>query len=67
MTVWPKKLIAEESQVECLVERALERQLPVVLAMWAPPRWESEAQPSPTTGGSKLHFSPTVSPFGYDE
>ena len=38
------------------MERALERQLPAVLAKWAPPRWESDAQPSPMTGGSKLHL-----------
>ena len=58
---------AEEARVEHLVERALERQLPAVLSRWAPSRRESEGHSSPTTGGSKLHLNPTVSPLGDDE
>ena len=50
--------------MEHLVERALERQLPAVLSRWAPSRRESEGHSFPTTGGSKLHLSPTVSPLG---
>ena len=55
---------AEEACMEYLVERVLER---AVLSRWAPTRRESEAHPSPTTGGSKLHLSPTDSPLGDDE
>ena len=55
----------EESRLDRLVERALERQLPAVMARWAPPHLETEAHPA--AGGSKLHYTHTFSPFGDDE
>ena len=57
----------EEARVERLVERALERQLPLVLARLGPPRGEAGTDTHSATGGSKLNSRHTFSPFGDDE
>ena len=55
----------EESKLDHLLERALKRELPAVLAQWVPSYLETEAQQA--AGGSKLHYNHTFSPFGDDE
>jgi len=46
---------SEELHLEKVVELVLERQLPAVMARWAPFAQESETRPSLGTG-SKLHI-----------